>query len=214
MPPHGHGHGHSHGAGGCEDDHQPEDFSTEFHLHLKIDDQGFQCLGEEESGTGRKIFKNYRDREDKSIYVDSDCDPELLFNIPFTGSVKLKNMIIIPGEDELKPIKCLLFKNLPGLTFDDARKKKPDQELDVVVDPLGEAQYQIKVMKFNNVNHLSLFFPESEGEEQSRIYYIGLRGTYEKTSRQPIVITNYELAANPADHKNKLYEQNMNAMGH
>ena len=215
MSGHGHshgGHGHSHGCD--DDDHQVEDFSTEFSLHTKIDDQGFQCLGEEESGTGRKIFKNYTDRQDKSIFVDTDCDPELLINVPFTGSVKLKNIIIVPGEDDLKPLKVKLFKNCPGLTFDDANKKKPDQEIDIVPDPLGEAQYQIKVSKFNSTNHLSFFFPESEGEEQTRIYYIGMRGSYEKVSRQPIVITNYELAANPADHKNKLYEANMGNLGH
>lgn len=211
-----HSHSHSHGGGGCDDhDHQVEDFSTEFNLHTRIDDTGFQCLGEEETGSGRKIFKNYTDRQDKETFVDSDCDPELLFNVPFTGSVKLKNIIVIPGEDDLKPLKLRLFKNQPGLNFDDAKSKKPDQEIDIVPDPFGDAQYNIKIMKFNNVSHLSFYFPDSEGEENTRIYYIGMRGTFEKgMGKQPIVITNYELAANPADHKSKLYQANSSQMGH
>ena len=39
-----------------------------------------------------------------------------------------------------------------------------------------------------------------------QIYYIGLRGEFTKTSREAVVITNYEIAANPADHKNRLLE--------
>ena len=68
--PHGHSHSHGHSHGCDDDDHVVEDFSTEFSLHTKIDDTGFQCLGEEDPGTGRKIFKDYRDRQDKDIYVD------------------------------------------------------------------------------------------------------------------------------------------------
>lgn len=107
-----------------------------------------------------------------------------------------------------------LYKNCPHLTFDDAKRKKPDQIFDVVSDSLGEAHYQVKVNKFNSVTHLSFFFPDSEGEETSKLYYIGMRGHWEKATRNPIVITNYELAANPADHKNKLYESNSTRMGH
>ena len=39
-----------------------------------------------------------------------------------------------------------------------------------------------------------------------QIYYIGLRGEFTKVSREAIVITNYDIAANPADHKNPLLE--------
>ena len=83
----GHGHSHSHSCGGCDHDENFE-LETDFLLHTKISDSGFECLGEEEDGWGRKIFKNYEDRKDKEDFVNSDCDPELLFNIPFTGNVK------------------------------------------------------------------------------------------------------------------------------
>ena len=83
----GHGHSHSHSCGGCDHDENFE-LETDFLLHTKISDSGFECLGEEEDGSGRKIFKNYEDRKDKEDFVNSDCDPELLFNIPFTGNVK------------------------------------------------------------------------------------------------------------------------------
>lgn len=36
-----------------------------------------------------------------------------------------------------------------------------------------------------------------------QIYYIGLRGEFAKVHREAIIISNYEIVANPADHKTK-----------
>ena len=40
--------------------------------------------------------------------VCSDADEELLFNIPFTGDVKLKGLIVMGGEDGYHPSKVKL----------------------------------------------------------------------------------------------------------
>jgi len=199
------GHGHSHGCGQCNCDDGFE-IATDFALHTKISEVGFECMGEEEDGTGRKVFKDYENRHDREDFVISDCDPELLFNFKFDGNVKLKSLIVIGGDDDEEPTKLRMFKNKEGLTFDDVNNGKADQDIDLVTDPRGDVQYPLKTTKFNNVHHLSLFFPESKGGDQTKIYYIGLRGEFTKVSREAIVITNYEIAANPADHKNPLLE--------
>ena len=128
-----------------------------------------ECLGEEIEGSGRKIFKDYENRTDRSDFVQSDCDPELLFNIKFSGDVKLKSIIVIGGDDDLEPTTLKMFKNKEGLSFDDVQNRPPEQEIELVTDPGGEVQYPLKTTKFNNVHHLSLFFPESKGEDQTRV---------------------------------------------
>ena len=51
-----------------------------------------ECLNESEEGSGKRVFRPWQNRLDKgpSNCVISDCDEELLFNIPFTGNIKLK----------------------------------------------------------------------------------------------------------------------------
>jgi hypothetical protein len=48
--------------------------------------------------------------------VESDCDQDLLFNIQFTGNIKLKGIIIIGANDEQHPKKVrLVFLEVYGI---------------------------------------------------------------------------------------------------
>ena len=120
----GHGHSHDHGACGHEAtdvDHALE-MGIEYSLYKKIDLDNVECLNEETENSGRKVFKSYEDRLDitkvsrnlfiimKIIcvslqFVQSDADEELLFNIPFTGNIKLKGIIIAGANDGSHPNK-------------------------------------------------------------------------------------------------------------
>lgn len=141
-------------------------------------------------------------------YVESDCDAELLFNIPFTGNVKLKGIRIIGPNDDQHPRKVRIFKNRPKMTFDDV-KSKADQEFQLEKDLTGSIEYNTKVVLFNSVYHLSLHFPTNFGDSETttRIYYIGLRGEFSEAHHHGVTICTYESAPNVADHKNDLLEK-------
>ncbi|XP_069613248.1 PITH domain-containing protein 1 isoform X2 [Ranitomeya imitator] len=168
-------HGHSHGGGcacGAERLETPER-GLEYGLYKKIDLHRLQCLNESLEGSGKGVFKAWEERGDRSRFVESDDDAELLFNIP--------------------------FKNVPHMSFDDVGREA-DQVFNLHVDTTGELEYPTKISRFSSVYHLSIHISKNFGAENTKIYYIGLRGEWTEAHRHEVTICNYESAANPADH--------------
>ncbi|RZC37413.1 PITH domain-containing protein CG6153, partial [Asbolus verrucosus] len=176
---------------------------VEYSLYTKIDKNNLQCLNEAVEGSGKTIFKPWEERLNFETFVESDADEELLFNIPFTGNVKLKGIIIIGEDSNTHPSKIRLFKNRPAMTFDDATSVA-DQEFQLHIDNLGTLEYATKIVTFNSVHHLTLHFPSNFGDETTRIYYIGLRGEYSQAHHHGVTICTYEARPNISDHKNPL----------
>ncbi|XP_077991272.1 PITH domain-containing protein 1-like [Glandiceps talaboti] len=204
----GHGHHHGHG-GGCGEDHDHDDDperGIQYSLYQKIDLNNVECLNEERDGSGKDVFKPWEMRLNKEKYVESDADEELLFNIPFTGNVKLKGVIVIGGEDDSHPSQMKLYKNRSKMTFDDTGSE-PDQVFEMHPDKTGQLEYATKITKFSSVHHLSIYFTKNFGADTTTVFYIGLRGDFTEAQRQPVMICNYELAPNPADHKTNLMDQ-------
>ncbi|XP_068121490.1 PITH domain-containing protein 1 [Hyperolius riggenbachi] len=195
-------HGHSHG-GGCSCSAERSDAperGVEYGLYQKIDLEKLQCLNENREGSGRTVFRAWEERGDRTRFVESDDDEELLFNIPFTGNVKLKGIIVIGEDSDAHPSEMRLFKNIPHMSFDDT-EREPDQVFNLNIDTTGELEYQTKISRFTNVSYLSIHISKNFGAENTKIFYIGLRGEWTEAHRHEVTICNYEAAANPADHK-------------
>ncbi|XP_068935350.1 PITH domain-containing protein 1 [Petaurus breviceps papuanus] len=198
-------HGHSHGGGGCcrcaaEHEEPPEQRGLAYGLYLRIDLERLQCLNESREGSGRGVFKPWEERADRTKFVESDADEELLFNIPFTGNVKLKGIIIMGEDDDSHPSEMRLFKNIPQMSFDDT-DREPDQTFSLNRDLTGELEYATKISRFSNVYHLSIHISKNFGADTTKVFYIGLRGEWTEMRRHEVTICNYEASANPADHK-------------
>jgi hypothetical protein len=212
----GHG-GHGHGHGCCSSEHQHDHNVSDaergnlYSLYQKIDISKVQCLNEAVDESCQKIFKPWHERLDTTKYVQSDVDEELLLNIPFLGSVKLKGVIIIGGEDDSHPSVMKLYKNRPTMTFDDAGSEA-DQEFQLSHDYTGEIEYDTKIARFNSVTYLSIHFPKNFGAETTRIYYVGLKGDFTEARRHEVTVTTYEARANPADHKTNLFDSASHAI--
>nr|XP_025868261.1 PITH domain-containing protein 1 [Vulpes vulpes] len=169
-------------------------------LYLRIDLERLQCLNESREGSGRGVFKPWEERTDRSKFVESDADEELLFNIPFTGNVKLKGIIIMGEDDDSHPSEMRLYKNIPQMSFDDT-DREPDQTFSLNRDLTGELEYATKISRFSNVYHLSIHISKNFGADTTKVLYIGLRGEWTELRRHEVTICNYEASANPADHR-------------
>ncbi|XP_020283176.1 PITH domain-containing protein GA19395 [Pseudomyrmex gracilis] len=190
----------------CGNNRDTPELSIQYSLYTKIDTNKVQCLNESEEGSGVKIFKKWEDRLDRTQYVESDIDPELLFNIPFTGNVKLKGLIII-GDNNYLPKKVKLYKNRPHMLFDHVNTT-PEEEFEVISDPCGHHEYSLKPVKFSSVQHLSLYFIGDRDMEHIKLYYIGLKGEWTPLRRHGVTICTYEARPLISNHPKQFTEVN------
>lgn len=93
------------------------------------------------------------------------------------------------------------------MSFEDAAQGKPDQEMELKMDTEAKLDYPLAAHKFSNVHCLTLHFPANFGGEQSRLYYIGLRGSFQHDFRERIAIATYEARPIPDDHKAEIPDQ-------
>ncbi|XP_043685872.1 PITH domain-containing protein GA19395 [Vespula pensylvanica] len=190
----------------CGSIHNDAELGVQYNLYKKIDKDNVECLNEYEENSGVTVFKPWEERLDTSKFVESDVDEELLFNIPFTGNVKLKGLIIIGGENQSRPNKVKLYKNRPHMTFDDVTIEA-DQEFELYNDETGVHEYPLRVVKFSTVYHLSLHFIGNGGAERSKIYYIGLKGEWSPAHQHGVTICTYELVPQKSNHLKDMNDQ-------
>jgi len=201
---HDHGHGDDCSHEAVDVDNQLE-MGIEYSLYMKIDMENMVCLNEESEGSGKSVFRPFEERLDFSKFVKSDADEELLFNIPFTGNIKLKGIIIIGADDNSHPDKVKMYKNRPHMTFDDTAVKA-DQEFELTRDLTGRLEYPIKVVQFASIHHLTLHFPSNFGANSTKINYIGLRGEFSEANFHGVTICSYESTPSVSDHKNDVFD--------
>lgn len=182
---------HHHEHNGCCD-HGDANDDNGYSLYQKIDTTHVECLNELTDGSGVKVFKSWSNRLNKEDFVQSDCDAELIFNIPFTGDVKLKGIVVSAGEELFK---MRLFKSNLSMSFDSV-SADADQEFSITYDPEALIEYPVKPTKFSNVHHLTIHFTNRNIDDDSKpctIYYIGLKGEFTQVNRDAVVIANYEI---------------------
>lgn len=177
-----------------------------------------------------KLFKNNDDKYQTKPIVKSDCDAQLIIHIPFVNvSVKLFSIILRTNGESYCPKTIRIWKNDRTIDFDSAVAKRPtftinhpliglsdsadddeDEFPDVVQSDNEFVEHFLPRHVFTGVQHLTLFIEDIHGDEDElHLHNIELRGEYNELSKDPVV-TLYELAANPADHKNLTAEESSN----
>lgn len=95
-------------CGDSSHEHEDPEKGVEYSLYTKINLNDMECLNETVEGSGKTVFKPWEDRLNRETFVQSDADEELLFNIPFTGNIKLKGIIVIGDSSDSHPSKMRL----------------------------------------------------------------------------------------------------------
>ncbi|KAF9533720.1 galactose-binding domain-like protein [Crepidotus variabilis] len=195
--PHEHNDHCGHESHEHDHNHDSTELGFQDNLYLHIDRQNAVTLNSE--GKASDILKPWHERLDENKYIESDADDQLIIRIPFTGSVRLRALLLKSGPGDQTPSKIALFANEPNLDFEDVSDRKPTQEFNV---PQGRevGEYAVKTARFSNISGVTLFIPSSQGADTSRIYYLGFLGSWTAAKQQPI-ITVYEAQANLADHE-------------
>ncbi|KZV72665.1 DUF1000-domain-containing protein [Peniophora sp. CONT] len=186
----GHEHDHDH-------DHDVPGGGPQDNLFAHIDRENVVALNSTDPGS--IIIKPWHERTDEGAFIESDADDQLIVRIPFTGSVKLRSLLLKTGPTDQTPEKVAIFANADNLDFSDATDKEPSQEF-AVAQSRDVGEYSLKAARFASVSSITLFFPASQGADTTRIYYIGFLGVWSEKKNAPIV-TVYEAQANPADHQ-------------
>ncbi|GAB4818609.1 hypothetical protein N2152v2_005655 [Parachlorella kessleri] len=109
-------------------------------------------------------------REDDGLLLESDTDEQLLIHIPFNQKVKLTSIVIkSTGKPEQAPRKIKLFVNRPTIGFGEAADLAGQHEFELTEKELGGEPVQLKVVKFNNVNVLTVFVESNQEDEDTTV---------------------------------------------
>lgn len=213
----------------CEHEHHhhhaaPVPTNAGLSLLHHIDLPHVRALNAENHDNVEKIFRNQDHKYHLKPPVVSDCDSQLILHIPFTsGTVKLHSIILRTNGDKHCPKKIRVWKNDKHIDFDNAASKKathtiehprvgvlyndPEELPEEIKSDADFVEHHVPRHVFSGVSLLTLFVEsvygeddEDEEEEPSILHYVELRGEFTALSKDPVV-TLYELAPNPADHK-------------
>ncbi|XP_059689341.1 thioredoxin-like protein 1 isoform X4 [Gavia stellata] len=139
-----------------------------------INKAGCECLNEsDEHGFDNCLRKD-------STYLESDCDEQLLITVAFSQPVKLYSMKLQGPDNGQGPKYIKIFINLPrSMDFEEAERSEPTQALELTADDIKEdGIVQLRYVKFQNVNSVTLFVQSNHGDEETtRITYFTFIGT-------------------------------------
>ncbi|CDK28731.1 unnamed protein product [Kuraishia capsulata CBS 1993] len=226
---HSHSHGHSHGPPPI-----PTNSSQSINDRVSLSKLAGLNMANPPSDL-QALFKTRETKNSLRPAIRSDADNQLILKVPFDGIVKLYSIILrTNGQPDHCPSTIKLFKNNDALDFDTIGSVHPTSTLshplvghledlsaisrdDELVDETEDqfVEHYLPRNQFNGTTSLTLFFEDTHSHDEDEpviIYSVELRGEFAELTRDP-VITLYESAANPADHKLPLSQQNLNSQG-
>lgn len=158
-----------------------QSYGPHVELSTFITKSGCECLNESDDHPLAHCLDS-----NEQTYLESDCDEQLIITLAFSQPVKLHS-IKLRAPEEYGPKTLKLFLNQPtSLDFDKAESAEPVQLVELKPEDLvNDAKpVQLKYVKFQNVNSLTIFVKDNQtGKDTTRISQIVLIGS-------PVAATN------------------------
>jgi len=156
------------------------DSSGDVSLLGHLDPSQINCLNESNEHNLKSLLTSKS--ATSSDYLLSDTDEQLLLNIPFNQTVRIRAIALKTSNVPQGPRCIKLLINRPSLAFDDvedADEIQFAQVLEVTEDQLKEGQrIPLRFVKFQTVNSLHMFVASNQGgEDETRIDSLDIFGT-------------------------------------
>jgi hypothetical protein len=149
--------------------------SDEASLLEVLDPLQVNCLNEASDHTLKSILE-LKKLNTSTEFLVSDADEQLLLNIPFNQSVRIKSIVIRSQVQTQQPRLVKLFINRPSIGFDDVDGEAA-QIIDLTEDVVTQGQrIPLRFVRFQNVNSLHIFVVSNGGDELTRIDGVDVLG--------------------------------------
>lgn len=131
------------------------------------------CLNESDDH-GIKSIVSTKGKNTSNSYLLSDADEQLLINIYFNQTVRVRSISIQTKEPLSGPKKIKLFINKPSLGFEDvedAEEPEASQIVELAEDVVKDGKrIPLRFVRFQSVNSLHIFVSSNHGgEDETRI---------------------------------------------
>ncbi len=124
------------------------------------------------------------DPPSSGLYLESDCDEQVLLSIPFNQVVKLRSLELRGPGDGTGPRHLKIFTNSPHMGLDEADSTKPVEAFELGPEHRdGSQPLNLYFVKYQNVRSLQVFVESNEGgDDLTRISKLTVFGTPEHTT--------------------------------
>ncbi|KAG8705073.1 hypothetical protein FRC08_001870 [Ceratobasidium sp. 394] len=153
-----------------------------------LDSTQLNCLNESDTHNIKSILGNKTRNTGKS-YLESDSDEQLLINLYFNQSVRIRSIVIHTVDATHAPKTIKLAINRPALGFEDV-ESAAEPEMAQIFEELSPEdianarRVPLRYVRFQSVTSLHIFVASNQGgEDETRINAIDVFGQPVETTK-------------------------------
>jgi hypothetical protein len=172
-----------------------------------------------DGGTATRVLIPYDQRRESESYTcESIADPQLIIQVSFSVTVKITHIAVTGPEAETTcwPSTLRAYVNRDNLDFTNIEQATCSQSWSLANTrrPDVEVLYPTRPSKFQNVQLITLFFPENMNRDDSctRIEHIGFYGTATGYRRAPVAAV-YEARPLATDARSRVEVNQVSHLG-